>query len=136
MTATTRRPAIGDPLEELLDDELLDDEVLEDDELVEDELLDDELLEELLEEELLDELFGDPLPPQPIRERDKSAQMAKRACKRRWFFSLINIEHRIIFQILNFHNHIQNILKKCGNPFPRVATTVYVFCYCLGFCLM
>lgn len=133
MTATTRRPAIGVPLEELLDDELLDDEVLEDEELLEDELLDEELLEELLEEELLDELFDDPLPPQPIRESDKSAKMAKRACKRRWFLSLINIGHRIIFQILNFHNHIQNILKKNAEiHFREFATTVYVFLLLLG----
>jgi hypothetical protein len=102
LTATTRRPASGVPLEELLDDELLEDDVVEEEELVEDEpveveLLDDELLEELLEEELLDELFGDPFPPQPSRDRDKSAHMAKRARVRRWFLSLINIKHRIIF---------------------------------------
>jgi hypothetical protein len=97
LTATTRRPAIGVPLEELLEDELLEDDVLEEDELLDVELLDDELLEELLEEELLDELFGDPFPPQPSRDRDKSADMAKRARVRRWFLSLINIKHRIIF---------------------------------------
>lgn len=71
--------------------------MLEEDELLDVELLDDELLEELLEEELLDELFGDPFPPQPSRDRDKSADMAKRARVRRWFLSLINIKHRIIF---------------------------------------
>lgn len=78
-TATTNRPAIGAPLDELLDDE----ELLEDDELLdEDELLDDDAFpeDELLEDELLDEELledDEPLadcPPQPHSTKAVSVQ--------------------------------------------------------------
>jgi|GEM_PF-6030472 hypothetical protein len=87
LTATTRRPATGAPLEELLDDELLEEELLED-ELV------DELPDELLE--LLEEEPGAPLEdcaPHPKKQSDKSTQTAKCARKRGWILSWI-IEHR------------------------------------------
>jgi len=105
-TATTNLPAIGVPLEELLDEEeLLDDDELVDDDELEEELLDDVLPDDvllddalLLELELLDEeelelLPVEDWPPQADKKTQNNAARESLRLRRRFILILVDMQH-------------------------------------------